>query len=222
MNCLSKMFKYLLYLLNLVFLAGGILLIVVGSIILSSLGTLGSFSDTFNARTIPICIIVIGCVIFVISFFGCCGTIRENACCTTIYAIFMFILFGLQLALSIWIFVQNDYFVGKMGELVDAAGKQNDAANGYPMDALQISFKCCGVNSFTDYTVVPSSCCGYTDRNRVCDAAIYSVRAGCRSTFTDFWKSYTDLISWSSLIVALFELGIFVIACCLANAMRKR
>lgn len=51
----------------------------------------------------------------------------------------MFILFGLQLALSIWIFVQNDYFVGKMGELVDAAGKQNDAANGYPMDALQIS-----------------------------------------------------------------------------------
>lgn len=51
----------------------------------------------------------------------------------------MFILFALQLTLSIWIFVQNDKFLSTMGDLVDTAYNQNDAAKGYPMDALQIS-----------------------------------------------------------------------------------
>jgi len=78
------MFKYLLYLLNLVFVAGGILLIVVGSIMLSTMGNFTAFDGGVNTQTIPICIIVIGSVTFVVAFFGCCGTIRENACCTTI------------------------------------------------------------------------------------------------------------------------------------------
>jgi len=51
----------------------------------------------------------------------------------------MFILFALQLALSIWIFVENDNFLNKMNNLVESAWKQNDSANGYPMDALQLS-----------------------------------------------------------------------------------
>lgn len=51
----------------------------------------------------------------------------------------MFILFALQLTLSIWIFVQNDKFLSTMGDLVDTAYNQNDAAKGYPMDGLQIS-----------------------------------------------------------------------------------
>lgn len=107
MNCLSATFKYLLYFLNIVFVVcvfygrqglsecnvwhnplalqlGGILLIVVGSLILSEMGNVFAFTTAFSPQTIPICIIVIGCVIFVVSFFGCCGTSRENACCTTI------------------------------------------------------------------------------------------------------------------------------------------
>lgn len=85
-----------------------------------------------------------------------------------------------------------------------------------------LQFTCCGRNSYLDYgTTVPSSCCGYTDRTRTCDASIYTQRVGCYEKFTDFWASYTDLIRWSSLIIALFELGIFVISCCLASAMRK-
>lgn len=84
MNCLSAMFKYLLYLLNLIFVAGGILLIVVGSIMLSTMGNFTAFDGAVNTQTIPITILVLGCVTFVVAFFGCCGTIRENACCTTI------------------------------------------------------------------------------------------------------------------------------------------
>jgi len=55
------------------------------------------------------------------------------------YAICMLILFGLQLALSIWIFAANDKFLTSMGKVVDKAMDENDAAQGYPMDALQLA-----------------------------------------------------------------------------------
>lgn len=223
MNCLSSMFKYILYLLNVIFVAGGVLLIVVGSIMLSSMGDFTSFSEAVNTQTIPIIIIIIGCVTFVIAFFGCCGTIRENACCTTIYAVCMFILFALQLTLSIWIFVESDSFLTKMGEIVDTAWNERDSTNSYPMDALQLAFDCCGRTGFEDYEgTVPSSCCGYKDRTATCGYNIYSVRPGCRNEFTDFWRTNMNIIRWSSLFIALFELGIFVISCCLASAMRRR
>lgn len=60
----------------------GILLIILGSLMISNIGDFANFSDAANTDTIPILIIVLGCVIFVISFFGCCGAIRENVCCT--------------------------------------------------------------------------------------------------------------------------------------------
>jgi len=85
-----------------------------------------------------------------------------------------------------------------------------------------LQFKCCGNAGYTDYTTVPASCCGYTDRSQTCEAAIYTQRPGCQAEFVDFWASNTDIIRWSSLIIALFELGIFIMSCCLASAMRKR
>jgi len=85
-----------------------------------------------------------------------------------------------------------------------------------------LQFSCCGNTGYQQYETVPSSCCGYKDRTKVCEAEIYSQRPGCRQEFVDFWASNTDLIRWSSLIIALFELGIFIMSCCLASAMRKR
>lgn len=55
------------------------------------------------------------------------------------YAVFMFILFCLQIALVVWVFVERADFLKTMRDLVDTAWKENDSAKGYPMDALQIS-----------------------------------------------------------------------------------
>jgi len=41
------------------------------------------FSDvdeTFTANSVAIIILVLGCLIFLVSFLGCCGAIRENSC----------------------------------------------------------------------------------------------------------------------------------------------
>lgn len=51
----------------------------IGTVIVNSLG-LPNYSD--EARLICIVMIVLGSIVFLISFFGCCGAIRENICLT--------------------------------------------------------------------------------------------------------------------------------------------
>jgi CD63 antigen len=58
----------------------GIALIVVGAIPLFKLADIKDAFPENNPATVPIIIVALGSIIFVISFFGCCGAIRENQC----------------------------------------------------------------------------------------------------------------------------------------------
>ncbi|KAH8348521.1 hypothetical protein KR084_008285, partial [Drosophila pseudotakahashii] len=224
MNCLSAMFKYLLYLLNLIFVAGGILLIVVGSIMLSTMGNFTSFDGAVNTQTIPICIIVIGCVTFVVAFFGCCGTIRENACCTTIYTSMVFILFILQLVLTCWVFVNRSAFLRDMTNLVSLLWNSKDYG---AMGVLEETFGCCGDTSYTNYgnigLSIPGTCCGFLDRQTTCTTqSVYQSRPGCSEKFEEFWNDNMDIIRWSGLGLCIFDLIVFLIAGALTNCMRTQ
>ncbi|XP_017474773.1 PREDICTED: 23 kDa integral membrane protein-like [Rhagoletis zephyria] len=226
MNCLESIVKYLIYIANIIFLVCGILIIVLGAFMINNIGDFSSIEDAIDVDTLPIIIIILGCIIFVISFFGCCGAIRENSCCMTTYAVFMFILFCLQVALVVWVFVQRSEFLKTMRDLVNTTWDKNDnSANGiHPMDALQISFKCCGKTSSADYTSagkdVPVSCCGSLDAT-TCPASVYLTKPGCADAFVDFWATNTNIIRYAGIAVAAIELAVFTIACCLASSMRN-
>ncbi|XP_061402418.1 CD63 antigen [Musca vetustissima] len=223
MNCMAHIVKYILYIFNLIFVLCGILLIVFGSIMINNVGDLSDFSDAINTDLIPILIIILGCIVFVIAFFGCCGAIRENVCCMSTYAVFMFIVFVLQIALVVWMFVKRNEFLNSMDQVVTTVWEKNDSANGYPMDALQISFKCCGLTGSIDYTAnnlpVPNSCCGTL--NGACDASVYVTKPGCRKEFSNFWSSNIDIIRYAGIAVALVELVALTFACCLMSSFRK-
>lgn len=164
------------------------------------------------------------------------------------YAVFMFILFGLQVALVVWIFIKRSQFLTTMGEIVDKAWEKNNDANGYPMNTLEITvsyfnhkivlfiqlidvfliffylqFNCCGRLSAQDYIslgqAVPNSCCG--SMTNTCPATIYLTQPGCRSQFVDFWASNTNIIRWGGIGIALVELVALIFACCLASSIRK-
>lgn len=46
----------------------------------SEIKDFSSVDQTFTANSVAIIILVLGCAIFLVSFIGCCGAIRENAC----------------------------------------------------------------------------------------------------------------------------------------------
>jgi uncharacterized integral membrane protein len=56
----------------------GIALIVVGAIPLTKIDDIRDAFPENSPATIPIIVVVLGAVIFTISFFGCCGAIRVS------------------------------------------------------------------------------------------------------------------------------------------------
>ncbi|KAH8279342.1 hypothetical protein KR026_006982 [Drosophila bipectinata] len=222
MGCLSGIVNFILYIVNVVFLIVGILLIVLGSIMLSDLSHFNGSSEDPN--TIPICITVLGGLIFVVSFFGCFGIFKQSACMTGAYTSMMFVLFILQLVLTCWVFVNRNAFLGDMSNLVSNLWNNKDYT---AMGLLEDAFGCCGNTGYSNYNSVnlpvPGTCCGFLDRSSTCmDSYVYQSRPGCNSKFTEFWYDNMDIIRWSGLGICIFELVVFLIAGALTNCMRRQ
>ncbi|XP_044312526.1 CD82 antigen-like, partial [Drosophila rhopaloa] len=115
-----------LHFLVLNFLIVCILLIVLGSIMLFDLNHFDSEGDGTNTSTTPICVTVLGCLIFVVSFFGCFGIFKQSACMTGAYTIMVFVLFILQLVLTCWVFVNRNAFLGDMSNLLTLLWNSKD------------------------------------------------------------------------------------------------
>ncbi|KAL7736667.1 hypothetical protein ACLKA6_015298 [Drosophila palustris] len=225
MNCLAGLLNILLYIINIVFLVVGILLIVLGAIMLSHINQFNGIEQLMDTNTIPICITVLGVLIFIVSFFGCCGTWRQSVCLTGTYATMMFVLFVLQLVLTCWVAVNRQSFLQDMSDLVTTIWNENTSGNGYPMGALELTFDCCGNVNYADYftrgQTVPGTCCGYSNRAQSCPASIYENREGCNQKFDSFWTDNTDIIRWAGLGICIYEFLVFLIAAGLAHSMRR-
>ncbi|KAA3674828.1 CD63 antigen, partial [Paragonimus westermani] len=82
----------------------------------------------------PIAIIVLGAVILLVSFLGCCGAIKENVCMLYMYGVFLIILLIAELVAAVMAVVYKD------------------------------KFECCGASGPEDYSVdVPDSCGTYKE-----------------------------------------------------------
>uniref|UniRef100_A0A1A9WI23 Tetraspanin n=1 Tax=Glossina brevipalpis TaxID=37001 RepID=A0A1A9WI23_9MUSC len=200
----------------------GILLIIFGSLMVSNIGEIPSTPESFQANSVPVVILVLGCIIFLIAFLGCCGAIRENACCTMTYSVIMLTLFICQLALVIFIWQQRVEILDKVNDMITQIWDQRHTDQKV-MDALQLSFKCCGKNTFADYTLagesIPPSCCEVSATS--CSPLQAMKRPGCLSAFTTFWENSINIIRYAGLGVAGVELVAFIFGCCLANQMRN-
>lgn len=224
MGCLSGIVNFILYIVNIVFLIVGILLIVLGSIMLSDLSRFDVAGNGTDPNTIPICVTVLGGLIFVVSFFGCYGIFRQSVCMTGAYTSMVFVLFILQLVLTCWVFVNRSAFLGDMSNLVNLLWDSHDYT---AMGVLEETFGCCGDTSYTNYNniglSVPGTCCGYLDRQATCNTpSVYQSRPGCSAKFEEFWNDNMDIIRWSGLGLCIFDLVVFLIAGALTNCMRSQ
>uniref|UniRef100_A0A034WH04 Tetraspanin n=1 Tax=Bactrocera dorsalis TaxID=27457 RepID=A0A034WH04_BACDO len=214
--------KWLLYFFNLLAVIVGILLIILGSLVLDGMGDLKSDSNIDYTNVVPIIVIVLGAVIFIVSFFGCCGALREINWCILLYSLFMFILMCLQIALVVWSFVEKTDFLNSMNNIVhNAFENRNDDADN-PMNILQITFSCCGYNNYTDYTsTVPPSCCGFVETDAPCPAVIYDTKPGCQSVFYNFWDDNLGYVRIGGIVVVVIEFLALISGCGLAGCVRK-
>ncbi|RZC43280.1 CD63 antigen, partial [Asbolus verrucosus] len=201
----------------------GIIAIVFSQIELvgAALITLGTiykinFNDVNNAipdayehfHLIPILTIVVGSIIFLIAFFGCCGAVRNSPCLLTTYAIILLTIFILQITLGVFIFleVKNEKDLNKNVKQTIAKIFSNYEKEQELVDFIQQELKCCGTTG-PDYwqengKEVPKSCC----EDESCSKSEY-YSSGCQDKFYDFLMDSAKIVGITVLALSATEIA---------------
>ncbi|XP_076663638.1 tetraspanin 6 isoform X2 [Andrena cerasifolii] len=231
MSCGMGMIKYLLFIFNFIFAVCGIGILAIGVIIHLQLSNLTKTVE-MNVMFPSIVLIVIGSIIFVISFFGCCGAIRESHCMTITFASILLFILIIQVAVAVYAFV----VFKNTDNQISIKSTYTNIFNEYPRNAeeaeivniIQSSLKCCGVNSADDFAPhgnftgkIPWSCCGKAEREQFCSASEAKNVPGCADKIAEALQTAGTVLGSVAIGIAGIELVGIIFALCLANSIRN-
>lgn len=222
-----KCVKYLLFLFNICFVIAGIGLIAAGAYVKVKLE---EYYDFFGSDFMGpgILLIIVGVVIFLLAFFGCCGAIKENYCLTMTFAALLSLIFILEMAGGIAGFVLKDEIEKTVDtKLKETLSRYNSTGNvRTAWDKLQEEFDCCGVNGSSDWTTanttIPESCCT-PNAGTHCDTSKPTniFNKGCANEVEGWLKGNVSIIGGVGIGLAFVQIIGIIFACCLARAIRK-
>jgi len=160
-------------------------------------------------------LIVVGGVIFVTGFLGCCGAMKESKCLLNTFFLVVLILFLVELAAIILAFVNNS----KLDEVVLNSMEQyshNDIIkNGW--DTLQSGMNCCGYNNAADWAAV-SVTGGLGNVGGTSSCVLLGVnQRGCKEVISN----YFIIIGGIGIAVLFVEFMAMIFACCLSRSVGK-
>ncbi|NXK54979.1 TSN33 protein, partial [Chauna torquata] len=123
-------------------------------------------------------LLLVGVLVFLVTFCGCVGSLRENICLLQTFSVCLTIIFLLQLAAGMLGFIFSDTARGKVSEVINEAivHYRDDLDLQNLIDFGQKEFSCCGGLSYKDWSrniyfnctaanpsrercAVPFSCC---------------------------------------------------------------
>ncbi|XP_017791370.1 PREDICTED: CD63 antigen-like isoform X2 [Habropoda laboriosa] len=226
MNCVSDCIKWLLFVFNFLFSLCGLAILGVGVAAHLRLSSVTDHLDT-GVMFPSITLIVVGSIIFVVSFFGCCGAIRESHCMTITFASFLLFILLIQVAVAVYAFmvVKNSE---NHGAIVESYKKMFDTystsqENREIIDVVQASLQCCGIDSAQDYIsrniAVPWSCCG-EQQDKTCSVE-NSYNSGCVKSLKAALSTAGNILGGVAIGIAGVELIGIIFALCLANSIRN-
>ncbi|XP_019876654.1 23 kDa integral membrane protein [Aethina tumida] len=239
MDCQSIMRNYSRYLLivfNLIFALTGILIVSIGATVKAYYNEYQSFLDNKFVYSSDL-LIVIGVIIFIIAFFGCCGAIKENSCMTTTFSSLLVVVFILEILVGIG----GVLLKGRTTEIVENAlfdtmkeyGEPNFNETTALWDQVQQRFHCCGVDTYYDWfnhtnttkNTLPVSCCKIetgTLGNFTCDVNSNSLyKQGCLQIFSEYIKGHAATVEGVGLGLAIIQLLGILLACYLSKQIRS-
>jgi CD63 antigen len=227
MDCGASVAKYLVFIFNGLFFLAGIALITVGSLAITH--NQDVYDDILPSNApdlsgVAIVYITVGAIVTIVSFFGCCGAIRESTCMLNTFAILLILIVLAEFGVAIAALVLRP----------DVRNMLEDSITTFPNDsdvhwkALQTKMECCGVDGPTDWktnsnpiyqsgTLVPGSCCATTTDLDTCsthNSSLYT--KGCYDALSKFYI----IIGVVGLGFGVVEIIGIVFACCLSRAVK--
>lgn len=176
-------------------------------------------------------LMLIGGLVMLVGFVGCCGTIYESSCILCFFSFLLMLLLTAQFGVSVfgyWQLTQPEdqnivqsWVQADMNHLVNNYNQYKQA-----VDTIQQRLKCCGANSFQDYNGnVPSSCSNsYNGDNNmnIGSPSLTYYDEGCSRAFMDFLQERVLAGLVVIFCVAVFELIGILFACCLCCGIRSQ
>jgi tetraspanin-18 len=193
-------------------------------------------------------LIAMGAFIFVISFLGYCGTLKESRILLGAYAFFLTLIFILEIVLVVLVIVYRKEAEGETRKILTISVHNHyssrEQANAFTaaLDFIQAEGQCCGITNSTDFkdarhfkenstigTEIPVSCCHlegdplkFKPRDRFCTTSPTTGNSymvkGC---FDALIKTITDKFNFAiiaGVIVALLQIIGIVFSICVYKA----
>ncbi|XP_014277319.1 CD63 antigen [Halyomorpha halys] len=222
MSCI----KYLLFLFNLLFAISGIVILTIGIMIQQKYSNYKIFIDE-KLFSLPVIFIIVGVLIFIVAFFGCCGAIQESNYMLITFAALLCLIFFMEAAGGIGGYIMKEDIHEKL-----SAKMYNSLRNSYKYDidnntwnALQVDLSCCGVRSFKDWAdiydgALPLSCCPHFAIDESC-VEQHATQNGCLPALENALEQNIFSIIAFALTVAFVQLIGVIFACCMSRSIRK-
>lgn len=219
------MAKTLLVIFNGLFLICGIAMIGIG-IAQSTAGGIKNLNQLIAGLDyLNVAVIVLGLVVCIISFLGCCGALKESNCMISLFMLFLTLILVAEVVAAGMAFK----YKGEIKEFARTeslkALKDNKTAHAF--DIIQNDWKCCGVDGAKDYTdnqrPIPASCCSNLPVAATCTtdtAGFHDV--GCLPEIENRLKTNYLAVGVTALIIAFIEIIGIIFACCLRGAIQDK
>jgi len=233
-DCLGKFFAtVVLFVGNLAILAFACVLIYAG---VASQYTFDDFKslDNMNSLQTPqnatIAIIVLGAIIGLVAFMGCCGALKQSPCLLYTYGTIIFLFLVAEIAaVAVVFYFKGDIETEFKNELQEGFNKglatwtdgNHDENNAWmkSWNKIQNDFECCGFQGPEQYNgTLPTSCC---DGDKQCNKVASSRDKDCYNAIKDQIIHHLGLALAIGIALALIQLLIITFACCLAGNRRK-
>ncbi|XP_032669102.1 CD63 antigen-like isoform X1 [Odontomachus brunneus] len=222
--------KYLLFLFNLIFAVTGIVFISVGAVILVVYNGYNNFVDSWFFAA-PVLMIIVGVIVFLVSFFGCCGAVKENHCMIITFSVLLLLIFVLELGAGITGYLMRGEISNMLENRMNSTMRQYDVDESIRQswDIMQHDLQCCGINGPTDWTqlgtvnnIIPESCCKELPTQGKCDSnSIHLYESGCMVRLEAAIESSALILGGVGVGVAIVQLIGVIFACCLARSIRR-
>lgn len=237
MNCCDSMLKYIVFLCNFVFFLTGCAVLGIGIYVQL---TMKDYYDFLEEKYLgsAIILMVVGGVILIVAFFGCCGACTENACMMYTFGSLVALILIVEIGCTVTIFMfKDDVWTAVNGQLIEGLvkyGNEDNKGMTDSWDKLQSEMKCCGVKDYTDWSQVdtfnnsssvPDSCCTAENIGEDCgngqlNDATQIYTAGCLTKLGTVIKDNLIIVGIAGAGIVVLQLIGVIVACCLGRRMK--
>ena len=242
----SKCIKYSLFFLNVFFWLAAVLILGVG--VYMMVEKKDAYQTLSDLKFDPaVLFVVLGGALFMITFLGCLGALRENTCMLCCYACIIGFLLLIELACGVLGFVfRNDVEENIQAKLSKAIKLYRDPDKPdlqLVIETTQTEFKCCGVITYKDWEAneyfncsspgpeacgVPRTCCKTSeDRiNSMCGFGVGKMEDAEREKKIYTVGCLTTAVDWfknNLITIGCVSFGILLlqfVTICLATTLR--